>query len=154
MVEGKDPTDTTVHAVCSTPPVTVRPDGDLDHAVELMREHALRRLPVTGDGRPVSIVMLGDSAVEKDPKSAPADISSRPRRRTPDARDQAEANASDSGRERVRATRTEGVMHDDEPAYGAAHPPLPPGARPAPRASHPPVPGRSAGTEARALAHT
>lgn len=41
MAEDKDPADTTVQAVCSTEPVTVRPDDELDHAANLTREHAL-----------------------------------------------------------------------------------------------------------------
>ncbi len=75
VAEGRDPADTTVQAVCSSPPVTVRPDDSLDRAVDLMREHALRRLPVTDDGQLVGIVTLGDLAVERDPTSAFADIS-------------------------------------------------------------------------------
>ncbi|MEU1889608.1 CBS domain-containing protein [Streptomyces pristinaespiralis] len=40
-----------------------------------MRRHAIRRLPVTENGRPVGIVTLGDLAVERDPDSPLADIS-------------------------------------------------------------------------------
>jgi CBS domain-containing protein len=43
-----------------------------------MREKALRRLPVTDNGRPVGIVSLGDLALEQDPHSALADISEAP----------------------------------------------------------------------------
>jgi CBS domain-containing protein len=43
-----------------------------------MREKALRRLPVTDNGRPVGIVSLGDLALEQDPNSALADISEAP----------------------------------------------------------------------------
>lgn len=56
-------------------------DGDLeprqsiDEAVQAMREHDIRRLPVVDDGRPVGIVSLGDLAVERDPDSVLADIS-------------------------------------------------------------------------------
>ncbi|MFF5970353.1 CBS domain-containing protein [Streptomyces sp. NPDC012769] len=76
MAEGRDPADTTVQSVCSERPVTVAPDEGIDRAVGLMREHALRRLPVTEEGRLVGIVTLGDLAIEKDPSSALADISS------------------------------------------------------------------------------
>lgn len=75
MAEGRDPDETTVHAVCSPDPVTVRPDDSLRHAVELMRAHALRRLPVTDDGRLVGIVSIGDLAIESDSRSALAEIS-------------------------------------------------------------------------------
>lgn len=72
---GDDPEDTTVAGACSDDPVTVAPDDDLDHAVRLMREHAVRRVPVVEDGRPVGVVSLGDTAMERDPESALGDIS-------------------------------------------------------------------------------
>jgi CBS domain-containing protein len=55
--------------------VTVQPDEELDHAVQLMREHAVRRVPVVDHGHPVGIVSLGDLALERDPESALGDIS-------------------------------------------------------------------------------
>ncbi|MEU9163400.1 CBS domain-containing protein [Streptomyces sp. NPDC048424] len=76
MAENRDPAETTVQAVCSSTPVTVRPDDGVDHAVDLMRRNALRRLPVeTEDGDLVGVVTLGDLAVEQDPGSALAAIS-------------------------------------------------------------------------------
>ncbi|MET7455262.1 CBS domain-containing protein [Streptomyces sp. NPDC005574] len=75
LAEGGDPERTTVADALSGDPVTVTPEDDLDHAVELMREHAVRRLPVVEDGRPVGIVALGDLAMERDPESALGDIS-------------------------------------------------------------------------------
>ncbi|MGC0379304.1 CBS domain-containing protein [Streptomyces sp. SAI-229] len=78
---GGDPEDLTVAGACSDDPVTVAPDDDLDHAVRLMREHAVRRVPVVEDGRPVGVVSLGDTAMERDPESALGDISAaRPNR--------------------------------------------------------------------------
>ncbi|MFH8977870.1 CBS domain-containing protein [Streptomyces sp. NPDC017890] len=75
VAEGGDPDRITVAGACSDDMVTVRPDEDLDHAVELMREHAVRRVPVVDEGRPVGIVSLGDLAMERDPESALGDIS-------------------------------------------------------------------------------
>ncbi|AQS66067.1 CBS domain-containing protein [Streptomyces pactum] len=75
VAEGGDPEQTTVAGACSDEVVTVRPDDELNHAVELMREHAVRRVPVVDDGRPVGIVSLGDLAMERDPESALGDIS-------------------------------------------------------------------------------
>ncbi|MEV0411687.1 CBS domain-containing protein [Streptomyces sp. NPDC050448] len=72
MAEDKDPA---VQAVCSTPPVTVRPDDEPDQAADLMREHALRRPPVTDGDRLVGTVTLGDVAIEQEPQSPLADIS-------------------------------------------------------------------------------
>ncbi|MCB5179788.1 CBS domain-containing protein [Streptomyces antimicrobicus] len=75
LAEGKEPETTTVGEVCSGDVVTVAPDDDVSKAVELMRSHALRRLPVTENDRLVGIVSLGDLAVERDEQSALADIS-------------------------------------------------------------------------------
>ncbi|MFE1028964.1 CBS domain-containing protein [Streptomyces sp. NPDC058818] len=75
VAEGGDPEQTTVAGACSDDVVTVRSDDELNHAVELMREHAVRRVPVVDDGRPVGIVSLGDLAMERDPESALGDIS-------------------------------------------------------------------------------
>jgi CBS domain-containing protein len=75
LAEGGDPQQTTVAGACSDDVVTVRPDEELDHAVELMREHAVRRIPVVDEGHPVGIVSLGDMAMERDPGSALGDIS-------------------------------------------------------------------------------
>ncbi|AJP05283.1 CBS domain-containing protein [Streptomyces leeuwenhoekii] len=75
LAEGGDPQQTTVAGACSDDVVTVRPDEELDHVVELMREHAVRRIPVVDEGHPVGIVSLGDMAMERDPESALGDIS-------------------------------------------------------------------------------
>ncbi|WP_266393549.1 CBS domain-containing protein [Streptomyces canus] len=75
LAEGGDPERTTVAGACSDDLVTVTPEDDLDHAIELMREHAVRRVPVIDHGHPVGIVSLGDAAMERDPGSALGDIS-------------------------------------------------------------------------------
>ncbi|AZM58572.1 MULTISPECIES: CBS domain-containing protein [unclassified Streptomyces] len=77
VAEGHDPEVTTVGALCTRPPlVTLDPEDTTDHAVELMRRHAVRRLPVVERGGcPVGMVSLGDLAATEDPHSALADIS-------------------------------------------------------------------------------
>jgi CBS domain-containing protein len=75
LAEGGDLEQTTVAGACSDDLVTVAPDDDLDRAVRLMRDHAVRRVPVVDHGRPVGIVSLGDAAMERDPESALGDIS-------------------------------------------------------------------------------
>lgn len=77
VAEGADPT-TPVREVCSNEIVAVSPDDTIDHAIQLMRERALRRIPAVEDDRPVGIVTLGDMALERDPSSALADISAAP----------------------------------------------------------------------------
>ncbi|MDN0198781.1 CBS domain-containing protein [Streptomyces sp. S.PNR 29] len=77
VAEGCDPDVTTVGSVCTPPPVaTLAPDDTTDHAVELMRRYAVRRIPVVERGGcPVGIVSLGDLAATEDPRSALAEIS-------------------------------------------------------------------------------
>jgi CBS domain-containing protein len=78
IAEGRDTERETVVDVCSKNLTTISPDDTVDRAVELMRDNAIRRLPVVEAGLPVGIVSLGDLAEEKDPRSALADISRAP----------------------------------------------------------------------------
>ncbi|WP_190055206.1 CBS domain-containing protein [Streptomyces echinoruber] len=75
VAEGLDPQEVSVKAVCTPQPVAVGPHDRVTEAAALMREHAVRRLPVVEDGLPVGMVGLGDLAVAQEPRSAPADIS-------------------------------------------------------------------------------
>jgi CBS domain-containing protein len=77
VAEGRDPRTTPVGSVCTRPPVvTLTPDDTTDRAIDLMRQYAVRRLPVVERGGcPVGIVSLGDLATSEDPSSALADIS-------------------------------------------------------------------------------
>jgi predicted transcriptional regulator len=56
----------------------VSSDTPVEEAVRLMRDRAIRRLPVVDDDRPVGVISLGDLAMEQDPSSALADISEAP----------------------------------------------------------------------------
>lgn len=58
--------------------MTLTPGDSADDAVRLMRERSVRRIPITEDGNVVGVITLGDLAVERDPSSALADISSSP----------------------------------------------------------------------------
>ncbi|MFE9448088.1 CBS domain-containing protein [Streptomyces sp. NPDC006739] len=76
LAEGGDLDRTSVARACSDDLVTVRPDDDLDRAVELMRTHSVRRVPVVDEGdHAVGIVSIADLAIERDPGSALGDIS-------------------------------------------------------------------------------
>jgi CBS domain-containing protein len=75
IAEGKDPQSATLGEICSHEVVTVSADDPVDRAIELMRERAVRRLPVVDGGSPVGIVSIGDLAIERDSDSALADIS-------------------------------------------------------------------------------
>jgi CBS domain-containing protein len=78
MAEGREPVATPVGEIASDEIKSVSPDDPVDHAVGLMREAALRRLPVTQNGYVVGVVSIGDLAVEREPGSALADISAAP----------------------------------------------------------------------------
>jgi CBS domain-containing protein len=78
VAEGKDPRTVKLKEICSQDVVALSRRDSIDAAVQLMRERAVRRLPVIENGRPVGIVTLGDLAVERDPDSALADVSAAP----------------------------------------------------------------------------
>jgi CBS domain-containing protein len=79
LAEGRDSTRTRIGEICSRELTTVRPTDPLQHAVKLMRERAVRRLPVLDEsGRVVGIVSLGDIALERDPDSVLGEISAAP----------------------------------------------------------------------------
>jgi CBS domain-containing protein len=78
LAEGRDPHTTTLTDITSRELTTVSPDDTIDTAVRLIREHAIRRLPVVSSGRVVGIVTLGDLALERDRGSALADVSAAP----------------------------------------------------------------------------
>ena len=75
VADGADPLTVSAQAVCTPNPVVVAPDEAVSAAVELMCDHAIRRLPVVEDGHPVGMVSLGDLAVAQDPDSPLAHIS-------------------------------------------------------------------------------
>jgi signal-transduction protein with cAMP-binding, CBS, and nucleotidyltransferase domain len=75
VAQGRDVAATEVGEVCTGDVAVVGPDDFTDMAVKLMRSRAVRRLPVVADGEVVGVVCLGDVAVEEEPRSALADIS-------------------------------------------------------------------------------
>ncbi len=64
-----------VAEVCSGSLVQLAPSATIDEALKLMRERAVRRIPVVSEGKCVGIVSLGDLARTKDPHSTLAQIS-------------------------------------------------------------------------------
>ncbi|WP_327596086.1 CBS domain-containing protein [Streptomyces chartreusis] len=76
VAAGHDPGGTTVIDACSDEMITVGPGDDLEHAIDVMREHSVRRIPVVDQKQhAVGVVSLGDLAIERDPHSALGDIS-------------------------------------------------------------------------------
>lgn len=78
VADGKDPSTTSVGEIASQQLASLTPDDTVEHAIELMRKRALRRLPVVEGNRAVGIISIGDLAVQRDPSSALADISAAP----------------------------------------------------------------------------
>jgi CBS domain-containing protein len=74
LAEGMGPDDL-VGPLCSGDLIGVTADADLGQAAHLMRENAVRRLPVINDGQVVGIVSMGDIAISADADSALAAVS-------------------------------------------------------------------------------
>ena len=64
------PDEVTIGEICSRELAALSPADSVDDAVRVMRDRALRRLPVMDGDRPVGIVSLGDLALVRDPGSA------------------------------------------------------------------------------------
>ena len=74
VAEAKVP-DEPVGPLSSGNLIGVDADADAREAARLMREHAVRRLPVIEGGLVTGIVSLGDLAMQDDPASALATVS-------------------------------------------------------------------------------
>jgi CBS domain-containing protein len=78
LAQGGDPAATTLGQICSRTLTTVAPSDAVGEAVRLMREKAIRRLPVVENGQVVGIVSIGDLARKLERKSALGEISAAP----------------------------------------------------------------------------
>jgi len=58
VAEGRDLTATKVADICSQDLTTIAPTDEVEQAVRLMRDKAIRRLPVVEGGKPVGIVSI------------------------------------------------------------------------------------------------
>lgn len=78
LADTADPSRWTVGDAATAEVLTLTPESTIDEAVALMRQQAVRRVPVVEGNRPVGIVTLGDLAQDQDPTSALSDISAAP----------------------------------------------------------------------------
>ena len=78
VAEGRDPETATLGDICSREMTTLSPTDIVEDAVRLMRDKAIRRVPVIENGTPIGIVSLGDLAVSQDPHSTLGHISAAP----------------------------------------------------------------------------
>jgi CBS domain-containing protein len=74
LAENRDPATTRLGDICTGELAVLRPDDDIQHADRLVRERAVRRLPVIADGVPVGMVSIGDLALDRDECSARSEI--------------------------------------------------------------------------------
>jgi CBS domain-containing protein len=77
LADGAGP-DAPVGPLCSAKLIGVEAGDDLPEAERLMRENAIRRLPVIDQGQIVGMVSIGDLAVFVGPNTALGDVSKAP----------------------------------------------------------------------------
>ncbi|HZC72973.1 MAG TPA: CBS domain-containing protein [Jatrophihabitans sp.] len=94
LADNLDPGHTRLRDICSTDVVTLGPDDDTERAVQLIRQGAIRRIPVIEGNRPVGVVSLGDLAIDQDQRSALAEISAAPPKQLAAERAQRQPRAS------------------------------------------------------------
>ena len=58
LAENRDPRTTPIGDICSSQLAVLGPDDDLAQASRLVRDHAVRRIPVLRDGTPVGVVTV------------------------------------------------------------------------------------------------
>jgi CBS domain-containing protein len=78
LAENRDPRTTRIGDICGRELVILAPDDDLAEASRLVRERAVRRIPVLRDGTPVGVVSIADLALEGDATSVLPAVSSSP----------------------------------------------------------------------------
>ena len=78
LAEGRDPRTTRIGDISDAELVVLDPDDDLAQAARLIRDRAVRRIPVLRNGIPVGVLSVGDLALEKDATSVLSGVSSAP----------------------------------------------------------------------------
>lgn len=75
LAQGKDPKGTSLSDICTRDCKTLEPNSSTDDAIRVMRENAIRRVPVVENQKAVGMISLGDLAVDRDPNSLLGQIS-------------------------------------------------------------------------------
>lgn len=78
VAEGRDPNSTTVEEIMTPAVETISSSATVREAIETMRRHDIRRLPVVDGGSPIGVVSLGDLAMSPGSQSVLADLSTAP----------------------------------------------------------------------------
>jgi CBS domain-containing protein len=75
LAENRDPLTTRLGDICSSELAMLSPDDDVETAIRIVRDRAVRCLPVIADGTPVGVVSIGDLALDRDERSVLSEIS-------------------------------------------------------------------------------
>jgi CBS domain-containing protein len=78
LAEGRDPRTTRIGDICGSELMVLDPDDDLAQAARIIRDRAVRRIPVLRNGTPVGVLSVGDLALEKDATLVLSGVSSAP----------------------------------------------------------------------------
>ena len=64
LAENRDPLTMLVGDICSGELAVLGPDDEVEQAARLVRERAVRRIPILADGTAVGMVYIGDLALD------------------------------------------------------------------------------------------
>lgn len=78
LAEGANPEKQTLGDICTSEVSTLDVNASAEEAIEMMKERAVRRIPVMEAGEAIGIISLGDLAEERDPDSVLGRISTAP----------------------------------------------------------------------------
>jgi signal-transduction protein with cAMP-binding, CBS, and nucleotidyltransferase domain len=82
VAEGLNPETAPIASICSKDVATVSPEADVESAIALMRERALRRIMVVDADRvPLGVISLGDLTLARGASSILGEISAAPANR-------------------------------------------------------------------------
>lgn len=78
VADGRDPSATRVSDIMTPVVTTIGPTASVQDALDLMRLHDVRRLPIVENEKPIGIVSLGDLSTSRGAGTTLADISNAP----------------------------------------------------------------------------
>jgi CBS domain-containing protein len=78
IAEKYQPDVTEVKDIASEHVTSVSPEDYVDDAMQIMKDHAIRRLPVVENHRVIGIISLGDVVLQEEPETPLANISAAP----------------------------------------------------------------------------
>ena len=78
LAKGRDVDHTKIADVCSRSVSVLGPTATIEDALKLMRDRAVRRIPIVVESKVLGVISIGDLARAKDPHSTLAQISASP----------------------------------------------------------------------------